>query len=275
MRAMWSGAVSFGLVNIPIRLYSATEEHTLDFHLLHKKDLSPIRYVKVCKEEGDEVPQADIVKGYEYDRGRYLVMSDEDFERASPRKTKTVDIIDFVCVDEIDSIYFEKPYYLEPDRGADKPYSLLRDALVKSKKVGIAKYVIRNREQLGVIKPMGDILVLDQMRFPGEIRQPEGLRVPEVDVQEREMDMAMALIDQLTESFQPEKYHDTYSDELLRVIHEKLEGKEPEPGEPEPVITGQVPDLVALLKASLEQPKKVEHDPKAKENEPPIQENVA
>src|ERR1039458_710345 len=129
---MWSGAVSFGLVNIPIRLYSATEEHKLDFHMLHKTDMSPIRYVKVCKEEGEEVAQKDIVKGYEFERGRYIVMEDEDFERASPRKTKTIDILDFVGVDEIDSIYFEKPYYLEPDRGADKAYTLLRDALERS-----------------------------------------------------------------------------------------------------------------------------------------------
>ncbi|HEV3312402.1 MAG TPA: Ku protein, partial [Chloroflexota bacterium] len=251
MRAMWSGAVSFGLVNIPIRLYSATEEHTLDFHMLHKTDMSPIRYVKVCKEEGEEVTQSDIVKGYEYERGRYVVISDEDFQRASPRKTKTIDIMDFVAVDEIDTIYFEKPYYLEADRGADKAYTLLRDALSKSKKVGIAKYVIRNREQLGVIKPMGEILVLDQMRFAGEIRQTDGLKVPDVSVEKREMDMAMALIDSLTESFQPEKYKDTYSDELLRVINERIEGREPEEGEPAPVLSSQVPDLVALLKASL------------------------
>ena len=159
-------------------------------------------------------------------------------------------------MDEIDSIYFEKPYYLEPDKGADKAYALLRDALEKSKKVGIAKYVLRNREQLAVVKPMGDFLVLDQMRFAGELRQPEGLRTPDVEVQEREMDMAKALIEQLTETFDPEKYHDTYSDELMRVIHEKIEGKEPTAGEAAPVLTGQVPDLVALLKASLEaQPK--------------------
>lgn len=252
MRAMWSGAVSFGLVNIPIRLYSATEEHTLDFHMLHKTDLSPIGYVKVCKEEGEEVPQTDIVKGYQYERGRYIVVTDEDFERASPRKTKTIEIMDFVIVDEIDSIYFEKPYYLEPDKGADKAYTLLREALEKSNKVGVARYVIRNREQLGVIKPMGEILVLDQIRFASELRQTGGLRVPSVDVQERELDMAVALIEQLTEEFAPDKYHDTYQDELLRVIHERVEGKEPEPGEPAPVISPQVPDLVALLKASLE-----------------------
>ncbi len=266
MRAMWSGAVSFGLVNIPIRLYSGTEDHALDFHMLHKTDLQPIRYVKVCKAEGEEVSMADIVKGYEYERGQYVVITDEDFERASPRKTKTIDILDFVAVDEIDSIYFEKPYYLEPDKGADKAYRLLRTALEQSKKVGVARFVLRNREQLGVVKPMGELLVLDQLRFASQVREASGLKTPEVEVDKREIDMALALIDQLTESFDPEKYHDTYSDELLRVIHEKVEGKVPEPGEPAPVITSQVPDLVALLKASLEQQPKRDK-PKSRKEE--------
>lgn len=269
MRPIWSGAISFGLVNIPIRLYSATEDHRLSFHMLHKTDMSPIGYVKVCKEEGEEVSQADIVKGYEFERGRYVIISDEDLERASPRKTKTIDISDFVLVGEIDSMYFEKPYYLEPDKGADKAYSLLRDALAKSGKVGVAKFVLRNRESLVVIKPLGGVLVLDQLRFSDEIRQPEGLKTPDVEVQDREMDMAVALIDQLTDSFQPEKYKDTYTDAMLRVIHEKIEGKEPEPGEPEPEISSEVPDLVALLKASLEKPSQqsdtAEHKEKHKE----------
>lgn len=268
MRAMWSGAVSFGLVNIPIRLYSATEEHNLDFHLLHKKDMSPIRYVKVCRDEGEEVSQTDIVKGYEFERGRFIVIEDEDFKRASPKKTKTIEIMGFVAVDEIDAIYFEKPYYLEPDRGADKAYMLIREALQKSAKVGIAKYVIRNREQLGVIKPMGDILVLAQMRFASEIRDSKELRVPDIDINEREMDMAIALIEQLTETFDPEKYHDTYSDELLRVIHDKVEGKEPEPGEPEPEVSSKAPDLVALLRASLQQPKQETAETKSEPRKP-------
>ncbi len=254
MRPMWSGAVSFGLVNIPIRLYSATEEHKLDFNLLHKKDLSPIRYVKVCKEEGVEVTQADIVRGYEFERGRYVVIEDEDFKRASPRKTKTIDIVDFVSVDEIDSVYFEKPYYLEADKGAEKAYTLLREALEQSRKVGIAKFVLRNREQLAVVKPYGDVLVLDQLRFAGEIRPAEGLKVPEVNVDKRELDMALTLIDQLTDTFKPKQYHDTYSDELLRVIHEKIEGKAPEVAEEEEAPT-KAPDLMELLKASLDQKK--------------------
>jgi DNA end-binding protein Ku len=276
MRPIWSGAVSFGLVNIPIRLYSATEDHKLSFNMLHKTDMSPIRYVKVCKEEGEEVSQAEIVKGYEYERGRYIVISDEDFERASPRKTKTIDISDFVAVEEIDSIYFEKPYYLEPDKGADKAYTLLRDALEKSGKVGVAKFVLRNRESLVVVKPMGDLLILDQLRFADEIRQPEGLKTPDVEVQDREMDMAVALIEQLTDSFDPEKYKDTYTDEMLRVIHERIEGKEPEPGEPEPEISTAAPDLVALLKASLQKPKQEEDsEAKPKDKEPQRKKRVA
>ena len=258
MRPMWSGAVSFGLVNIPVRLYSATEEHKLDFNFLHKTDLSPIRYVKVCKEEGTEVSQADIVRGYEFERGRYVVIDDEDFKRVSPRRTKTIDIIDFVNVDEIDTVYFEKPYYLEADKGADKAYTLLRAALEQSRKVGIAKFVLRNREQLAVVKPYGDILVLDQLRFGGEVRQTEGLKIPEVTVEKRELDMALTLIDQLTETFNPEQYRDTYSDELLRVINEKIEGKTPEAPEEEEA-PAQVPDLMELLKASLEQKKSKEN----------------
>ena len=234
--------------------------------MLHKTDLSPIRYVKVCKEEGEE-EMSEIVKGYEYERGQYIVISDEDFERASPKKTKSIEIMDFVAVEEIDSIYFEKPYYLEPDKGADKAYSLLRCALEKSGKVGIAKYVIRNREAIGVVKPMGDILVLDQLRFSGEIRQTDGLRVPDVEIQERELNMALALIEQLTDEFEPDRYKDTYSDELMRVINERVEGKEPEAGEPAPIISKEVPDLVALLKASLEKPKAATKPSRSKSRE--------
>jgi DNA end-binding protein Ku len=255
MRAMWSGAVSFGLVNIPIRLYSATEDHGLNFHMLHKKDMSPIRYVRVCKEEGEEVQMSDIVKGYEYERGQYIVVTDEDFEKASPRKTKTIDIIDFVSAEEIDPIYFEKPYYLEADKGGDKAYSLLREALERSNKVGIAKYVLRNREALGLVRPFGKLLVLDQMRFDHEIREPEGLKESSSDVQDREVGMALALIEQLTETFDPKRYRDTYEEELLHLIQQKIEGKEPEEGEPAPTVA-PVTDLVALLKASLDQPKK-------------------
>jgi DNA end-binding protein Ku len=211
MRAIWTGALSFGLVNIPVRLYSATSGTGLEFDMLHKKDLSPIRYARVCRADGKEVPYEEIVKGYEYKKGDYVVLTDEDFKKAAPRRTKTVDIFDFVKEDEIDSVYFEKPYYLEPDKGAGKAYSLLREALKKSKKVGLAKFVLRNKEHLAVIKPFGKVVVLNQLRFNDEIRPPEGLDLPGEKVAKgKEIEIALALIDHLTSHFKPEDYKDDY-----------------------------------------------------------------
>lgn len=256
MRPMWSGSLAFGLVNIPIRLYSATGEKGIDFDFLHKKDLSPIRYAKVCKADQEEIPNEDIVRGFEYRKGDYIVVTDEDFERANVRRTKTIEIVDFVAQEEIDTVYYEKPYYLEPDRGADKPYALLREALRKSGKVGVAKFVFKNREHIAVIKPKDDMIVLNQLRFKSEIREAEGLNLPSAEqVTDREMEMALALVSQLTETFKPEDYKDSYTEELKRVIEEKAQGKTPEvrgeAPEPTPVI-----DLMAVLKASLEQERK-------------------
>lgn len=253
MRAIWSGSVSFGLVNIPVKLYSATNSKTLELDMLHKKDLSPIRYAKVCRKDGHEIPYEEIVKGYEYEDGDYIVLSNEDFEKANVRKTKTIDIVDFAKEQEIDPIFFEKPYYLEPEKGAAKAYILLREALKKSKKVGIAKFVIRNREHLGIVKPEGDILVLNQMRFQEEIRRPE-LKIPKEDVSEKEISMALAFIDQLTEPFKPDEYKDTYMEELKKLIEEKSRGKTPKPKGALPKPT-EVDDLMAALKKSLEREK--------------------
>ncbi len=253
MRSIWTGSVSFGLVNIPVRLYSATSGTGLDFSLLHKKDLSPIKYSRVCQNEGKEVPYVDIVKGYEYQKGEYVVIDDADFERASAKKTRTIDITEFVQEEEIDPLYYEKPYFLEPEKGAAKSYALLREALGQSHKVAIAKFVLRNREHLALIKPEGQVLALVQMRFQSELRTPSGLNLPARDeAKGREVQMALALIDQLTENFSPEDYHDTYTEELEKVIEAKLAGKQPAKlGQaPRPV---QVGDLMAALKASLEQ----------------------
>lgn len=255
MRAIWSGALSFGLVNIPVRLYSATEEHGLDFDMLHKKDLSPIRYARVCKADGKEIPYEDIVKGYEMQEGDYVVLSDEDFKKANVKKTKTIDIIDFVKEDQVDSIYFEKPYYLEPDKGAAKAYALLREAIKQSKKVGLAKFVLRNREHLAIIKPHGSAIVLEQLRFNEEIRKPEGLTLPDTKEKpgRREIEMALSLIDQLTEPFKPEKYKDTYVQDLKQVIKEKSKGKRVKAKNAEKIPeTTQVNDIMAMLKKSLE-----------------------
>jgi DNA end-binding protein Ku len=178
MRAIWLGSLSFGLVNIPIRLYSATVERKLKFNYLHKKDLSPIRHARICREDGQEVPYEDVVKGYEYQKGNYIILTNDDFRKANLRKTGAIEIVEFVREDEVDSVFFEKPYYLEPDREARKAYALLREALRRSGRVGIARFVLKNREHLGIVKPEGNILILNQLRFKSEIKEAEGLNIP-------------------------------------------------------------------------------------------------
>jgi DNA end-binding protein Ku len=257
MRAIWTGALSFGLINIPVRLYSATAtEDKLEFDMLHKTDLSPIRYARICRADGKEIPYEDIVKGYEYRKGDYVVLTDEDFKSAAPRKTKTIDIMEFTKESDIDTIYYEKPYFLEPDKGAEKAYTLLREALKKSKKVGVASFVMRNKEHMAVIKPYGKVILLDQLRFKDEIRDPKDIKVPEVAkaARTKEIDMALSLIDHLTEPFKPEKYKDTYKSELEKVIKAKSKGKKYKSKEKPPEDT-EVFDLVAMLKDSLKKEK--------------------
>jgi DNA end-binding protein Ku len=252
MRSIWSGAISFGLIFIPVRLYNATETEELDFDLLRRGDLCPIHYARVCRETGEEVPYEDIVRGYEYEKGRYVVLEKEDFQRANVEKTQTIEIVQFVDEEEIDAKFLEKPYYLEPDKGADKVYALLREALKRSGKVGVARFVLRTREHMALLKPEGDAILLDLMRFASEIRQPDELKLPDyADVGVREMDMAVQLVEQLSQPWEPEQYHDTYIEDLQRIIQEKVEGKELEPVEEEP-IPYEVTDLFAQLKQSLE-----------------------
>lgn len=256
MRSIWSGAISFGLIHIPVKLYSAVAESSLDFDMLRKQDLCPIRYARVCRDTGEEVPWEDIVKGYEYKKGDYVILEDEDFKRANVAKTQTIDVVDFVNAGEVDSIYLDKPYYLEPVKEARKAYALLREALKKTGRAGLALFVLRNRQHLALLKPEGDLLILNQMRFASEIRKPEGLNLPhEAEASKKELDMAIKLIDELSEPFQPEQFHDTYREELERVIEEKARGKTPEPRGEAPVPTA-VPDLMAKLRESLEAAKK-------------------
>jgi DNA end-binding protein Ku len=258
MRSIWSGAVSFGLVLIPVKLYTAVQESSLDLDMLRKQDLCPIRYARVCRDSGEEVPYEDIVKGYQYRKGDYVVLEDEDFRRASVRKTQTIDIVEFVSEGEIDSKLLDKPYYLEPTKQARKAYALLREALKKTGKVAVGRFVLRNRERMVVLRPEGDLVVLEQMRFADEIRKPAGLDLPgKEEANERELDMAIKLIDQLTEPFHPEQFHDTYREELERVIADKARGKPARPAEEVPIPT-EVPDLMARLRESLEQAKKKE-----------------
>jgi DNA end-binding protein Ku len=252
MRAIWTGSIGFGLVNIPVRLYSATANTGLSFDLL-TKDMCPIRYARVCRTNGREVPFEDIVKGYEYQKGDYIILSEEDFKKANAKKSKTIEIVDFAKESEIDTVFYEKPYYLEPDKNAQKPYALLREAIRKSKKVAIAKFVIRNREHLAVVKPYENVLVLNQLRFADEIRGGEDLKLPaKGDVKDKEIDMALNLIDQLTTKFDPHKYKDTYTEELKEIIAEKAKGKTPKQKGKAPKNT-EVGNLMDMLKASLEE----------------------
>ncbi|MEX0618661.1 MAG: Ku protein [Pseudohongiellaceae bacterium] len=258
MRTLWTGAVNFGLVNIAVKLYSGSQSHKLDLDMLHSKDLSPIRYARVCRKDGEEVPWDEIVKGYEYHDGDYVVLTKEDFEKADRGRQDTIDIVSFADVKEVDPVYFEKPYYLEPDKGAGKVYNLLCEALKQSNKVAIAKYVIRNREHLGCIRPNGNMLVMIQMRFADEVRSSEELKIPEKkQISKDELKLANQLIDQLTRSFDPEEYHDSYHDELERIIEEKASGLTPKAAAAPR--KAEVKDLMAALKQSLERERKGDH----------------
>jgi DNA end-binding protein Ku len=255
-RAIWKGSISFGLVNIPIALYPATKREELKFRLLRKSDLSPVNYKRVAEKDGKEVPWNQIVKGYEYKKGKYVVLKDEDFERVDVEATQTVDIQDFVELNEIDPIFFYKPYYLEPQKGGDKAYVLLRDALKDSKKVGIAKVVIKTREYLAGVKPEDGALVLELMHFADELAGISKLHIPKkVEVGQREMNMAKSLIGSMSSKWSPEKYHDDYREALMEVIEEKVEagGKEIEEKPKKAPKPTKVIDLVSVLQKSLEE----------------------
>jgi DNA end-binding protein Ku len=255
MRSIWSGAISFGLVNIPVKLGSAVESGSeLSFDMLSKKDLGPIRYARIDTKTNKEVEWKDIVKGYEYTKGKYVVISDEDFQKASPEKSKTIDIVQFVREEEIESIYFEKPYFITPDKGAGKPYALLMKALDETKSVGIAEFMLRNRMHICALKVYNGVLMLNQLRYQEEIRE-----VPEVDLKNekispKEVQLAVKLVNQLTEKFKPSEFKDTYVEALKKVIEAKAAGKEIHVAEPKKA-TATVKDLMEVLKESLNQPK--------------------
>ncbi len=257
MRSIWRGAISFGLIHIPVRLYSASRNRALKFKLLHKQDLSEIRYARICKADGKEIPWENIVKGYEYSKGDYVVLTEEDFESANPKKTKTIEIIDFTGEDQIDTMLYDTPYYLEPEKGSAKAYNLLREALKRSKKVAVGNYVIRQHEHLGVIKPHGDVLVLNQLRYHTEIVSPKELNIPkEATATKNEVDIALKFIDQLTKPFRPGDYSDTYIDEVKKIIAQKSKGKKVKIKKSQEKKSPKVHDIMGLLKESLEQHKK-------------------
>jgi DNA end-binding protein Ku len=253
MRPIWSGTISFGLVSVPVRMFSATESKELKFHFLDRRDLTPIGYDKVRKDTGKSVPAEEIVRGFEIEKGKYVPIEDEDLDRLDIELTHSIDILDFVSLDEIDPIYYRKAYYLLPQDGAQKPYRLLVRALEETAKVGVAKVVIRNKQHLAALRANDGRLVLETMYYPDEIRQPESVDARS-RLQKAEVDMAKSLVENLSDSFKPEKYDDTYRKELLSLIRAKAKGKElPEPKEEE---GGEVVDLMQALRESVERTKK-------------------
>ncbi len=254
MRAIWSGAIGFGLVNIPVKLYSAVQQSELDLDMLDKKDHANIKFQRVNANTGKVVPWENIVKGYKVE-DKYVVLSNEDFEKASPEKNKIIGIEEFVDEKEIDSVYFETPYYLQPEKSGVKAYSLLKEALEKTGKVGLGTFVLRNRESLVLIKPYDDILILNKIRYEQEIRATDEIKVPSSTTKPGELKMAMQLIEQLSGEFDISKYEDTYTDKLLKLIKAKAKGKKITPT-PLRVVHSPGRDLMAQLKASLEPAKK-------------------
>src|ERR687888_563624 len=255
-RPIWSGTISFGLVSVPVRMFSATESKELRFHFLDKRDLVPVGYDKVRKDTGEHVDNDEIVRGFEVEKGRYVPLEEEDLDRLDIELTKTIDICDFVDLGEIDPIYFRKAYYLLPQDGAEKPYRLLAQALEKTGKVGIAKVVIRNKQHLACLRTYEDYLVLETMYYPDEIRDPARLEgdIGAARLQKAEVEMAKSLVDTLGEPFEPEKYTDAYRKELLDLIRAKAKGRklpEPEAEEEEEVV-----DLMTALRESVERTKK-------------------
>jgi DNA end-binding protein Ku len=255
MKTMWKGAIQFGLVSIPVRMYTATEEKSVRFRQLHEEDLSPIRYQRVCQAEGVEVPYEDIVKGYEIEKDRYVVLTDEDLDSIPVASSRAIDIRQFVDIKDIDPIYFQKSYYLAPDEVGAKPYQLLRATLEETGRVAVAKIAIREKEHLAVIRPLGEALVLETMFWPDEIRE---VPLPEIryktDLRPQEVKMAKSLIQNLTEEWRPEEFEDEYRSAVMELIERKAAGEEV--AAPPPREEPQVVDLMAALKASVEASKK-------------------
>jgi len=262
-RALWKGAISFGLVNVPVELYPAEERKEFKFSMLDKRDFSPVGYKRYSKKTGKEVDWKDVVKGYEYEKDEYVVLSDEDFKRANVKATQTVDIVAFVPLEEIPPQFFESPYYLAPTERGQKVYALLRETLKSSGLVAVAQVVIRTTQHLAVVVPVGRALVLNTLRYADELRDPKNLELPEAGlkaahVSAREVDLAKRLIGDMTEHWKPEEFKNTYHQDLMRRIHEKIKSgethaiTEPEVEEEKPRRSAQVIDLATLLKQSLD-----------------------
>jgi DNA end-binding protein Ku len=252
MRPIWKGSISFGLVYIPIAVYPATREEKLSFRQLRRHDLSPIKYKKVAEADMKEVPADEIVKGFEYERGRYIVMNDEDFEKVRIESTHSIDITDFVDLEQVDPKFFYKPYFLEPQKGGEKAYRLLHKALSGTGKIGVAKVVISNREHLAAVKPDGLFLILELMHFASEILSAEELnRGPSAALNEKELKMAQALVDSMSVAWEPEKYKDEYRNAVMELIEQKAKNKKIDTRPVAPRPNTNVVDLVKVLQESL------------------------
>ncbi len=257
MRSIWKGAISFGLVSISVKLYSATEERDVSFHQVHRSDGGRIRYKRVCQEDGEEVSYGDIAKGFELPGGEMVVLTDEDLADLPLTTSRAIDVMTFVPLEQVDPIYFAKSYYIEPDKGAAKPYVLLRDALAGSDRVAIVKIALRQRESLATLRVRDDVLVLETMIWPDEVRAPDfGFLDEDVPVRPQELAMANSLIDSMADDFDPTQYADGYREALQQVIDAKIEGREVvEPSDREAPQAAGVVDLMAALRASVERAK--------------------
>ena len=258
-RSLWKGAISFGLVNVPVELHSAKKRAAeLDMTMLDKRDLAPVGYKRVNKATGKEVAWGNVVKGYEYKDDKYVVLSDEDFRRANPEASRTVDILAFVDLADIQPQYFETPYYLVPEKRGEKAYALLRETLEKAGKAGIASVVIRTKQYLAALVAQDELMVLNTLRYADELKAPAELEIPKAKVTAKELDMALRLVEDMADEWEPKKYKDTYREDLLKRIKEKVKAgqteelTEPEEGAEKPARGADVIDLMSLLKQSVE-----------------------
>jgi DNA end-binding protein Ku len=253
MAASWKGSISFGLVNIPIQLHNAVADSRPHFRLLHAKDKSPVSYERVCQREGKAVDWKDIVKGFEYAKGKFAVLTKEDFDRAAVEKTKTIDVLDFVRGQEIDDRFFDSPYYVVPQKGGERSYAVLREAIRKSDRIGICKFVMRETQHLAALTVVENALVLTTMRFADDLADVDKFTFPSAkDVRPKEVEMGTMLVKSLAADWKPEKYTDEYRVNLERVIKAKIKGREPKLEVEEPKHSAQVVDLMERLRQSLE-----------------------
>lgn len=261
-RPLWKGAISFGLVHIPVHLFSAENRDELDLTMLDKRDFAPIGYQRINKETGKEVDWGDIVKGYEYEPDQYVVLSDEDLRRANVKATQTIDILNFVDLAEIPLTYYEHPYYLTPDKGGDKVYALLRETLRRSGKAAVAQIVLRTKQHLAALAPLGDMIVLDTLRYAEAIRPSDEFELPplslrQAGISDKEVQMALSLVEGMSENWDVSHYRDTYRDDVLALVRKKIKAKqthtitEPDEEQEEEPVSAKIIDLMALLKESL------------------------